>query len=239
MFFSPAKCAVPAGRDVRIMFEHISRHPGASYLDGMNRGNLNQPGNTTGYVQISGGGDSFLQMEATKGILEWGLTANGTDDVLWSLNTTVYPSFINLGQNGEVTQVKLTAFVRAVQVVGGGVFGAAIGQNIAFDTYKKHAYWRWQNTNGGTLFGQYGTDQDTTSEHEFLQGVLNEWLKLELTVKQDGTTIWKVTKLSDETVAEWAPAEKHTSEEIMNLLGTAVGGGPQKFECAYWRLDYD
>ena len=95
MFFSPVKCAIPAGRDVRIIFEHISRHPGASYLDGMNRGNLNQPGNAIGYVQISGGGDSFLQMEATKGILEWGLTANGTDDVLWSLNTTVYPSFVN------------------------------------------------------------------------------------------------------------------------------------------------
>ena len=205
----------------------------------MNRGTLEDNNFNVYYQQISGGGDAFLQMEATKGILEWGLTVNGTDDVLWSLNTTVYPSFINLGQNGEVETVKLTAFVRAVQVVGGGVFGGVIGQNIAFDTYKKHAYWRWQNTNNGTLFGQYGTDQDTTSEHEFLQNVLNEWLKLELTVKQDGTTIWKVTKLSDETVEEWSPAEKHTSEEIMNLLGTAVGGGPQKFECAYWRLDYD
>ena len=239
MFFSPAKCAVPDGRDVRIYGEFISRHPGASYVDGMNRGNLISGTDHVQYNKISGGGDSFLQMEATTGLLEWGLTANGTDDVLWSLTETVYPSFVNLGQNGEVETVKLTAFIRAVQIVGGGVFGGVIGQNIAFDTYKKHAYWRWQNTNGGTLFGQYGTDQDTTSEHEFLQNVLNVWLKLELTVKQDGTTIWKVTKLSDETVAEWAPAEKHTSEEIMNLLGTAVGGGPQKFECAYWRLDYD
>ena len=239
MFFSPIKCTEPLTRHERIFGEPLSIAAGHSYIEAVNRGTLDPAGALVKYSQVSGAADSYFQVEGTTGIMEYGLSVNGTDQVIWSLNQTVFPAH-HLGADAEpVKMTKLTALIQPVQIVGGGLVGAAIGQNVALDEFGRHAFYRIQNTNGGELFYVTGNDQDDEVEGQLLAGILNHMLKLELTIRESGLNSFKVTDIDDGRVAEANPALVVTPQSIMNLLFAAEGGGPQKYRIYYWRLDYD
>ena len=171
--------------------------------------------------------------------MEYGLTANGTEQVLWSLNQTAFPAH-HIGPDFEtVLTTKFTILFRPVAIVGGGAIGACIGQNVAFDVYGRHGFFRIQNTNGGSLFAVEGSNQSNDTEEELMQNIQNVWLKLELTANARGDFEFKATNTQTGAVAEYAPGTIRTRTQIMNLLFVAEGGGPQKYEFAWWRLDYD
>lgn len=239
MFFSPVKCTEPITRHERIFGEPISIASGHSYIEAVNRGTRDPAGAQVKYSQVSGAGDSFLQTEGTTGILEYGLSANGTDQVIWALNQTVFPAH-HLGADIEpVKTTKLTALVQPVQIVGGGLFGGVIGQNVALDEYGRHAFFRYQNTNNGSIFAVNGSDQDSSVETELLTDIGNHQLQLELSVRQTGLNSFKVTDLTNGRTANTNPGDVVPPISIMNLLLAAEGGGPQKYRVFWWRLDYD
>ena len=134
---------------------------------------------------------------------------------------------------------KFTAYVQPVQVVGGGIVGSIIGQNVALDEYGRHAFFRFQNTNGGSIFAVNGNDQDDSTETELMTQIVGHSMKIELTLRDTGLNSFKVTDLSNQQTAEANPAGIVTPQSIMNLLFAAEGGGPQKYRIYYWRLDYD
>ena len=239
MFFSPVKCEVPKTRTERIFGEPINIAPGHSYIESCDRGTRDPAGAAIKYSQVSGAGDSYFQPEGTYGIMEYGLSANGTDQVLWSLNQTVFPTH-GLGLPFELIQTtKLTLLTQPIQIIGGGIAGAIIGQNVALDEYGRHAFFRYQNTNGGSLFAVNGNDQDDSTETELLQNILNRRLKLELTIRHTGLNSFKVTDVDNGRTANVNPGTVVNSSDIMNLMFAAEGGGPQKYRIFWWRLDYD
>ena len=239
MFFSPVKCAEAVTRTERIFGERLNIAPRHSYIEAVDRGTTDPAGALIKYTQVSGAADSYLQVEGTTGILEYGLTANGTDQVIWTLNQTVFPANHILDEYEPIKTTKLTALCQPVQIVGGGIFGAIIGQNVALDEYGRHAFFRYQNTNGGSLFAVNGSDQDVSTESELMTGIQNHWLQLELTLRYTGRNSFKVTDVSDGSTAEYDPPFPVQPISIMNLMLAAEGGGPQKYRVYYWRLDYD
>ena len=239
MFFSSVKCTEPITRHERIFGERLNIAPGHSYIETVDRGTTDPAGALIKYTQVSGAADSYLQVEGTTGILEYGLTANGTDQVLWTLNQTVFPANHALEEFEPIKTTKLTAICQPVQIVGGGIFGAIIGQNVALDEYGRHAFFRYQNTNGGTIFAVDGRDQDISNESELLTGIQNLWLQLELTIRSSGMNLFKATNLSDGSTAEYNSPLPIPPISVMNLMLAAEGGGPQKYRIYYWRLDYD
>ena len=96
-----------------------------------------------------------------------------------------------------------------------------------------------QNTNGGSLFAVAGSDQNVEVEEELMQGVMNQWLALELVAKIGGRFTFKVRNIITGATAEFEPNATYSAGQIMNLLFVAEGGGPQKYEFAWWKLDYD
>lgn len=239
MFFSPVKVEVPPQRHVRIFGEALNVAAGHSYIEPVDRGTLNPPGAAVKYSQVSGAANSYFQPEGTDGVLEYGLSDNGTDQVIWSLNQTAFPAY-NLGAIFDVIEsTKLTVFLQPLQIVGGGLVGGIIGQNVALDEYGRHAFFRIQNTNAGSLFAVAGSNQDDAAESELLRIITGQVLKLELTVHRTGECDFKATKIQTGQTAEWKPSATYNVNTIMNLVFAAEGGGPQKYRIYYWRLDYD
>ena len=72
-----------------------------------------------------------------------------------------------------------------------------------------------------------------------MQGVMNQWLALELVAKIGGRFTFKVRNIITGATAEFEPNATYSAGQIMNLLFVAEGGGPQKYEFAWWKLDYD
>ena len=239
MFFSPAKCESVQQRIERIFGDRLNVAAGHSYIEAIDRGTLDPPGAFVKYQQVSGAANSYFQPEGQLGILEYGLTDNGTDQVIWTLNQTVFPAH-NFGSEHEpIKKTKLTVQFQPVAIVGGGIIGAIIGQNVALDEYGRHAFFRIQNTNDGSLLATQGTDQDVTTVTELFTGIHNVGLILELTVNVDGTNSFKATRIDTGAVAEWNPGTVYKNFDIMNLMFAAEGGGPQKYRIFWWRLDYD
>ena len=239
MFFSPVKCETAQQRIERAFGEPLNIAKGHSYVESCDRGTRNPIGASVLYSQVSGAVNSYFQMEGTTGIIEYGLSDNGTDQVLWTLNQTVFPVH-NIAPSPEIVKTtKFTAYVQSVQIVGGGIIGAIIGQNVALDEYGRHAFFRFQNTNGGSLFAVNGNDQDDSTETELMTQIAGHSMKLELTIRESGLNSFKATDLRDGQVGEANPAGIVTPQSIMNLMFAAEGGGPQKYRIYYWRLDYD
>ena len=86
MFFSPAKCETAQQRIERVFGDRLNIAIGHSYIDAVDRGTLDPPGAFVKYSQVSGAANSYFQIEALTGIIEYGLSDNGTDQVLWTLN---------------------------------------------------------------------------------------------------------------------------------------------------------
>ena len=212
---------------------------GHSYIEAIDRGTLDPPGAFVKYQQVSGAANSFFQPEGQLGILEYGNSDNGTDQVIWTLNQTVFPAYNFSIPYEPVKTTKLTAHVQPVAIVGGGLFGALIGQNVALDEYDRHAFFRFQNTNGGSIFCVQGNDQDVTTENLLMTGIANVGLILELTVNVNGTNSFKVTRIDTGASFEFPAGVAYDTFDIMNLVFASEGGGPQKYRIFWWRLDYD
>ena len=239
MFFSAPKCETAQQRIERIFGDRLNIAAGHSYIEPIDRGTLDPPGAFVKYQQVSGAANSYFQPEGQLGIIEYGLSDNGTDQVIWTLNQTAFPAYNFSIPYEPVKKTKFTAHVQPVAIVGGGIIGAIIGQNVALDEYDRHAFFRIQNTNGGSLFAVQGNDQDVSVERQMLAGIANVGLKLELTVNADGTNSFKGTNIVTGAASEWNPGTMYTTFDIMNLVFAAEGGGPQKYRVYNWRLDYD